>query len=197
MLRSGPVAAKLVIIGSAGVGKTCLVDRFLGNDYSTGNAQTISASFSQITVKLDSGEEVALNVWDTAGEERYQSISHSFYRDSDVALICCSTQESAHILQTWVTALNQHAPADVKKFVALTKIDLIENDDDLQDVKAVLEAQASGFGIESVFTTSALTGHGCDALLNAIAESVDLGNNAVTSVPVLQPATRNAQQCDC
>lgn len=199
MFQTAPRGAKLIVIGNSGVGKTCLVDRFLGNEYSTGNPQTLGANFSQIAVKIESGDEVLLNIWDTAGQERFQSMAHTFYREADVALICCSAKEPPHVLEMWSTAVDQHAPENVKKFIALTKADLIHSEDDLQDITRALQAKALELGVDSVFITSSLNGRGCPILLTAIAQFIGSGTKESENVvdPIIEPVENSDSSCAC
>lgn len=199
MFRMGARGTKLIVIGSSGVGKTCLVDRFLGNEYSAGNPPTTGANFSQIAVEMESGNEVLLNIWDTAGQEKFQSMAHSFYREAEVALICCSVKEPPHVLKKWSTAVDQHAPENVKKFIALTKADLIHSEDYLQDITSAVQELALELGVDSVFITSSLTGRGCSTLLTAIAEFIGSGTeeskNAVD--PIIEPVENGDNSCAC
>ena len=66
---------KVIIVGNTRVGKTCLVDRFLGNDCDPNHRETVGAAYSSVKVKLESGDDVQLDIWDTAGQEEFKSIS--------------------------------------------------------------------------------------------------------------------------
>jgi small GTP-binding protein len=65
---------KLVLLGDHGVGKTCLVSRWSKNSYRTDQPATIGAAFSQREVQVN-GETHKLQIWDTAGEERYHAMA--------------------------------------------------------------------------------------------------------------------------
>ena len=70
------VDLKLVLLGQPGVGKTCLVYRFLHNTFGE-TISTIGASFAMKKVDV-SGRPCNMGIWDTAGQERFDSLS-SFY----------------------------------------------------------------------------------------------------------------------
>lgn len=74
--------AKIVVLGSQGVGKTSLVHRYVKNAFTPPNMQsTIGASFlTKRVVDIDSSTVVRLQIWDTAGQERFRSISKLYYR---------------------------------------------------------------------------------------------------------------------
>ena len=65
-LTTGP---QVVLVGNAGVGKTCLVRRFTQGMFPPGQGATIGVDFMIKTVEID-GEKIKLQIWDTAGQER-------------------------------------------------------------------------------------------------------------------------------
>jgi signal recognition particle receptor subunit beta len=74
--------AKIVVLGSQGVGKTSLVHRYVKNAFTPPTTtSTIGASFlTKRVVDIDSSTTVRLQIWDTAGQERFRSISKLYYR---------------------------------------------------------------------------------------------------------------------
>jgi small GTP-binding protein len=75
--------AKIVVLGSQGVGKTSLVQRYVKNAFAPSINSTIGASFlTKRVVDIDSSTVVRLQIWDTAGQERFRSISKLYYRGS-------------------------------------------------------------------------------------------------------------------
>lgn len=76
--------AKIVVLGSQGVGKTSFVHRYVKNAFAPPSTQsTIGASFlTKRVVDVDTSTVVRLQIWDTAGQERFRSISKLYYRGS-------------------------------------------------------------------------------------------------------------------
>jgi signal recognition particle receptor subunit beta len=74
--------AKIVVLGSQGVGKTSFVHRYVKNAFAPPSTQsTIGASFlTKRVVDVDTSTVVRLQIWDTAGQERFRSISKLYYR---------------------------------------------------------------------------------------------------------------------
>lgn len=74
--------AKIVVLGSQGVGKTSFVHRYVKNAFTPPSTQsTIGASFlTKRVVDVDTSTVVRLQIWDTAGQERFRSISKLYYR---------------------------------------------------------------------------------------------------------------------
>ena len=75
---------KIVILGDTGVGKTSLLQQFLNGHVSGTYKPTIGADFSKKEMVIDN-VTVNLQVWDTAGQEKFQSLGYAFYRGAD----CC------------------------------------------------------------------------------------------------------------
>ena len=63
------ICDQVVLVGNAGVGKTCLVRRFTQGMFPPGQGATIGVDFMIKTVEID-GEKIKLQIWDTAGQER-------------------------------------------------------------------------------------------------------------------------------
>jgi small GTP-binding protein len=80
---SNSIEAKIVVLGSQGVGKTSLVHRYVKNAFAppASATSTIGASFlTKRVADIDSSTVVKLQIWDTAGQERFRSISKLYYR---------------------------------------------------------------------------------------------------------------------
>lgn len=102
---------KIVIIGEYSVGKTSLCQRFI-NRVSGKTEPTIGAAFQVKTVTLpNSSQTVKLEIWDTAGSERYRSLMPMYYRDSSAAMICydITNAKSFERVASWVEDFRRHA----------------------------------------------------------------------------------------
>src|SRR4051812_26537199 len=73
---------KTVVLGTTGVGKTCLTLRFVRGVYEDDQLPTIGAAF--MTAKK---RGFVYEIWDTAGQERYQSITPLYYRYAQAAIL--------------------------------------------------------------------------------------------------------------
>lgn len=72
--------AKIVVVGSQGVGKTSLLHRYVENKFE-GKPSTVGASFlTKKVVDIDTSTVVRLQIWDTAGQERFRAMSKLYYR---------------------------------------------------------------------------------------------------------------------
>ena len=77
---------KIVLIGNSGVGKTCISQRYVNDSYiGQKECSTIGSSYFVKTVNIN-GKEYTLDIWDTAGQEKYRSIGKMFYKNAYIVL---------------------------------------------------------------------------------------------------------------
>ncbi|KAI4368119.1 hypothetical protein MLD38_016714 [Melastoma candidum] len=69
---------KMVLIGDSGVGKSNLLSRFTGNEFSLQSKSTIGVEFATRNLHVDS-KVINAQIWDTAGQERYRAITSAYF----------------------------------------------------------------------------------------------------------------------
>eukprot|EP00440_Ansanella_granifera_P028946 gb/GFBE01031443.1/.p1 GENE.gb/GFBE01031443.1/~~gb/GFBE01031443.1/.p1 ORF type:complete len:202 (+),score=60.77 gb/GFBE01031443.1/:1-606(+) len=154
---------KLVLLGDASVGKSCLVVRFAKGEFYEYQEPTIGAAFMTQTVSLPS-EVVKFEIWDTAGQERYKSLAPMYYRGAAAAVIVydITSKESFDAAKSWVAELQSTD----------TLIALAGNKSDLEGSRAiekeVARAYAEQMGI-LYMETSAKSGQNVNELFHEIA----------------------------
>ena len=160
---------KITLLGNPGVGKTCIISRYVENTFVENNESTIGANFSEKTIKRGN-KEVTLNIWDTAGQEKFHSLGKHFYKDSYVVILVydITNQESLDSLKTlWYPDLKKYGEKYQVLAVVGNKCDLYESDN-LAD-----EEQAKAFAKEingTFMLTSAKTGDGIDKLFDTLTD---------------------------
>jgi Ras-related protein Rab-5C len=158
---------KIVLVGNASVGKTCIVTKATSGTFDDESVPTLGASYLPKTVAVGK-TNVNLQLWDTAGQERYRGLTPMYYRDARIALIVYSVTDPASFegITDWFTSLTEHADADTKLFLVGNKIDLDERKVEES------EGQRKAEEIKAEFAeVSAKTGAGIDVLFLRIAES--------------------------
>ncbi|KAL5115767.1 hypothetical protein ACEQ8H_006375 [Pleosporales sp. CAS-2024a] len=124
--------AKIVVLGSQGVGKTSLVHRYVKNAFTPPNMQsTIGASFlTKRVVDIDTSTVVRLQIWDTAGQERFRSISKLYYRGANAAVLCYDITDpiSFDEMGRWLKELKSNLGDDIILHVVGTKSDVVAQD---------------------------------------------------------------------
>jgi small GTP-binding protein len=71
---------KVIAVGDTGVGKSSILLRFVNDEFNEFNEPTLGAAFLSKNHKYGNGKEVRLQMWDTAGQEKYKSIAPIYYR---------------------------------------------------------------------------------------------------------------------
>jgi small GTP-binding protein len=158
---SEKVSPKLILVGSSGVGKTSLVGCFFQQQFDSRALPTVAPAFCTAPVKVSDGRTVDLQIWDTAGQEQYQSISQMFYRDSNIALVCFTEADFAAI-QKWVDRVKEFT-SDCRIYLVGTQVDLldsqalstfnekVQNVATEQNMKFFMTSAKSGQGVTDLF----------------------------------------------
>lgn len=111
MFDDGPL--KIILLGSSAPGKSCLLNRFCNNSFSGSSFATIGVDFKTKIVKID-GVSVKLQIWDTAGAERFLAITMAYIRGSNgIIIVCDSTNEdSIKTTNYWVKQIEYRGMKD-------------------------------------------------------------------------------------
>lgn len=134
---------KLVLLGDTAVGKSCLVVRFVRDEFFEFQEPTIGAAFLTQTVSLDDAT-VKFEIWDTAGQERYRSLAPMYYRGAAAAIVVydITNKESFNGAKSWVKELQRRGDPNVV-------IALAGNKADLQDKRKVESEEAHQYAEEN------------------------------------------------
>jgi small GTP-binding protein len=192
MADSSPSAdsfIKVILIGPSGVGKTCLVSAFFDNPFEQRVLPTVAPAYTPAVVTLRDGAKVMLQIWDTAGQEKYQSISQMFYRDTQIAFICFDVPSQGAIDQ-WFAQLQAFA-GECIVFLVSTKIDLLSQAE-LSELQQTGKEKADQVGARGHILTSARTSEGVKELFLAAAECYEdiCAPTSARSEPIPDPEGR-------
>ena len=82
---SSPETVKVVLLGEAGVGKTCIISQFISGVFDPDTISSLSAQFITKNMELKNIKKVIkFDIWDTAGQERFRALAKIFYKDAKV-----------------------------------------------------------------------------------------------------------------
>lgn len=123
--------AKIILLGPSGCGKSCLLHRFVKNEWRVLSSQTIGVEFASRIVKVGTQgrrKRVKLQLWDTAGTERFRSVSRSYYRGAAGAVLVydVASQASFNQLPTFLNDARALASPQLTVVLAGNKVDLTE-----------------------------------------------------------------------
>ncbi|KAF7503103.1 hypothetical protein GJ744_004312 [Endocarpon pusillum] len=121
--------AKVILLGPSGAGKSCLLHRFLKSEWRTYSSQTIGVEFASKIIKVGPStrrKRIKLQLWDTAGTERFRSVSRSYYRGAAGAILVYDVASSASFeaLPTFLMDARALASPNLTVLLAGNKQDL-------------------------------------------------------------------------
>jgi Ras-related protein Rab-2A len=101
---------KFIIIGDTGVGKSCLLLQFTDKRFQAMHDLTIGVEFGARMISIDN-RQIKLQIWDTAGQESFRSITRSYYRGAAGALLVydITRRETFQHLTRWLEEARQNA----------------------------------------------------------------------------------------
>jgi len=134
---------KYIIIGDTGVGKSCLLLQFTDKRFQPVHDLTIGVEFGARLINIDQNQ-IKLQIWDTAGQESFRSITRSYYRDAAGALLVydITRRESFNHLNRWLEEARQNGNPNMT-------IMLIGNKSDLEHRRAVSTKEGEAFAQEN------------------------------------------------
>ena len=162
------IGIKVTLIGESSVGKTCIINKFCKNEFSSDVDSTLGANYSQKKIEIN-GNHIRLDLWDTAGQEKYRAIGRHFYKESYIVCLVydiTNKQSFESIKKIWYPELVEYG--EKYKIVAL-----IGNKIDKYLEEEVSEEEGKKFAdeINAIYKrTSALSGIGIVDLFNELVE---------------------------
>jgi small GTP-binding protein len=180
---------KVVVVGDANVGKTSIIN-YISQQNNASVQPTVGSNNIQI-VRAPEGRSVTLDMWDTAGSERYRSLMPMYLRGAKVALFVFALDQPEtlkEIAETWAEFLDRTAPDAIRILVG-NKADLVDDPDD-----AEIEECSTTIAAQTYFATSAVTGLGIDDLFDAVARGAAPVQREM-ALDLIQPAAVAQHPC--
>jgi len=118
---------KYIIVGDTAVGKSCLLLQFTDKRFQPVHDLTIGVEFGSRTVTID-GNQIKLQIWDTAGQEKFRSITRSYYRGTTGALLVydITRRETFDHLTEWLEDCRKYSNPNMVVMLIGNKCDLEE-----------------------------------------------------------------------
>ena len=127
---------KIILIGDVGVGKTSISGRYIDSSFKDVYQATLQVEKRMKIINEDDKTSIRLNIWDTAGQEKFRSITRQFYRDCQGAFIVfdLTKKSSFNELKTWINELKTHGNDDTVIIILGNKSDLTTEREISEDV---------------------------------------------------------------
>lgn len=173
---------KYIIIGDTGVGKSCLLLQFTDKRFRHDHDLTIGVEFGSRMIHVED-KDIKLQIWDTAGQESFRSITRSYYRGAAGALLVydITRRETFMHLNSWLQDARENGNTDMI-------ITLVGNKTDLESRRVVSYEEGQRFARENnlmFLETSAKTANNVEPTFmdtaRAIYQKVKEGKIDVTS----------------
>lgn len=191
---------KVVVIGEAGVGKTALLRRYLDEEFTDTYLSTVGVDFRVKTLYLpEEQKQLKFQIWDCAGQERFRSITNSYYRGAQAILLVydITNEKSFQQLELWLEEIRRYLST-------LPPIFIVGNKIDCERKRVVSHAEVirlrQRFWVSEV---SALTGEGVNLLFEGIAKRIiaEYGDRLIriegSRVRLLPPVREERSKCPC
>ena len=161
---------KYIIIGDPSVGKSNLLMKFAHNKFTEEYQTTIGVEFGAKNIQLND-QTYRIQIWDTAGQENFRSITRAYYKNCVCAMIVydITCRESFEHIQNWLQDIRDQSPKTVL-------IVLIGNKIDLEDKRIISYDEGKDFASKNdllFMETSAKTGERVDEIFEISAKEID------------------------
>jgi Ras-related protein Rab-5C len=185
------VRCRIVFLGDAAVGKTCIASKISESETADTYTPTIHANYFSVFVAVED-RKTQFDIWDTAGQEQYKSLAPSYCRDVNGAWVVfdVTRKETLENTKDWVTILRSNSPG--------AKIVLFGNKCDLVGERTVSAPEGAAVADElgvDYFEGSALTGERLkDAFMELATQCV---SSAEMGVQTANPADTDSKRSCC
>ena len=124
------ISIKVTMIGSVGVGKSCIIDRFTKDTFDSLNKSTIGANYYKKELNIHD-KNITLDIWDTAGQEKFHSMGRHFYKNSNIIVIVydiTNINSFEDIKNYWYNDVKEHGEKYKVIGIVGNKFDLYDQD---------------------------------------------------------------------
>ena len=118
------LVAKLLIVGDSRVGKSCILTRFTEACYTPNSIMTVGIDCKSKKIQVDDSI-IKLQIWDTAGQEKYRSITQNFYKNALGVIIVfdLTDRTSFDNVKRWIAQIKNNSDFDICMILAANKCD--------------------------------------------------------------------------
>jgi len=167
---------KIMFIGNSSVGKTSIIKRYSKNIFSTSYISTLGIDFESKNINIDN-KTINLQIWDTAGQEKYKVLSKNYYNNSNAFIIVydITNLESFESVMNWIDQIKENAPENVKSI-------LLGNKSDLEEKRIISEEEGKNLAKKiniNFYETSAQNGANIEKAIDNLVKDVISDENFI------------------
>ena len=162
---------KIITLGDSSVGKTSIIKRYTNNIFEEETLPTVGIGFSFKEVTLENGTKIKIKLIDTAGQEKYNSLSKSYYKNAEGVLFVFAydNKDSFDHVEKWLESFKKNCDKeDIPFFLVGNKIDLEKkkvDDKSIDDLK-------NRINIKDFIQTSAKENKGIEDLFSQLSKKL-------------------------
>ena len=163
---------KVLLLGDSTVGKTCFLLRYCDKRFQEAHLSTIGLDYRLKTMTLESGKKIKLQIWDTAGQDRFRAITKNYYKGANgiILIYDVTNLQTYENVKNWIAQIREEANPNVIIYLAGNKIDVSEE----EKVVKTEDGQkiADEFNLP-FYETSAKNGDNVNKIFEDLVEKVD------------------------
>ena len=165
---------KIIIIGDTSVGKTALLSKYLKGVFPASPLATVATEFATKIIQIKEGGYIKARIWDTAGEEKYKSITYHHYKKSVGGLIVydITKRSSFDNVKNWYKDLITLGEKGCIIALVGNKLDLVEKNGRKREVS---RNEAQAYAEENhmlFFETSAYNGNNINDIFEELIQTI-------------------------
>ena len=163
---------KVLLLGDSTVGKTCFLKKYTDKTFQDVHMSTIGLDYRVKTMTLKSGKVVKLQIWDTAGQDRFRAITKNYYKGANgiILIYDVTSIQTYENVKNWISQIREEASPNVIIYIAGNKIDL-EEERKIKTEEGQKLAEELGLPF---FETAAKTGVNINESFEDLVEKIDV-----------------------
>ena len=117
---------KVLILGDSSVGKTCFLLKYTDKVFNEVYMSTIGLDYRLKTLTLKSGKKVKLQIWDTAGQDRFRTITKNYYKGAHgiILIYDVTNTDTYDNVENWISQIKEEASPNVVIYLVGNKVDM-------------------------------------------------------------------------
>ena len=163
---------KVLLLGDSTVGKTCFLLRYCDKTFQEAHLSTIGLDYRLKSMTLQSGKNIKLQIWDTAGQDRFRAITKNYYKGANgiILIYDVTNRQSYENVKNWITQIREEANPNVVIYLAGNKVDVSEEEKVVKTEEGKKIAEEFNLPL---YETSAKNGVNINRIFEELVEKVD------------------------